>query len=808
MKDFRVIGAYDSETCNYICDGDARAFPILHQLGLINCDISKLNPNNVEKLVDIRMFRHALELYDALDSLFDNDFEFVPVICCHNLSFDMYGLSQWLNAHEVRVICKSVRKPIAFQILDDRSNVRLVIWDTLVFTQCSLERMGLDCGYHKAIGEWDYDLVRMPQTPLTPDEVEYAKRDVYTLLCYMSYFIRKNPDISPESLGYSVLTKTGCVREKRKKRFSSIKGLGLKNSVGKYWLYQNRKEAPKSDDELFSMQACMRGGFTFVSSELANVPFELSGSGYHVYGFDAVSMHPAQIVSHLYPEEFHASTSSVLDAAADLVEMTSVSDILEKWHKPFNVAFHALFEFEDIRPKAGALFSRYGILPLASARFSKGDIYDFEDDSANHVEVRSSLGYSDTAESPEFAFGKLVSAKRCRIWLTEQTYWEVFNCYDFSSRTVVCGYLTGRFCKPTDMAIISVMQFYKAKNEFKKARSAFYAGDCIDNADELLRLGVSNDIVDSLVNGSIDHEEVERSYLSLKADLNSLFGIEATNEYRRDARLYESGISYIGEFGIQNAPKTPKAWYQFGMRIVGWSRIAQICAMSLVDDVTDYIVNGDTDSIKIVCDESRLDSINDRLSFLARAVDDGKFKVCARVHDSYPDLFDPLFGIGHYELEFSTDYFCAGWNKAYCKAETCDDGKMSFDFTIAGIPASKGLNTLASRLFDEGRSFSDICNILLGFNVVYSNDLIHLNARKFPEWGETFYDRVVDYLGNSYQVCEPMALALYPMSKVVNDTGNVANFDNMAIALRNNSAVNTKSLLISSKGIFSLDDFI
>lgn len=809
MPCYRIIGVYDSETTNYSINGTVSAYPVVHQLGLLDfeTDLADVCPDNVEALVNVEMFRHSIDLYEKLDVIAAHDFGFVPVICCHNLAFDMYGLSQWLLSHDVSVLAKSARKPITFKILDENGNARLVLWDTLIFTQQSLERMGKDCGYSKAVGKWDYDLIRTPETPLTNDEKEYASKDIYTLFAYLGWWIRRNPDIKPEKLALNVTTKTGIVRERRKARFGNIKGKGKKYSVSKFWYFQNRKELPKTDDELFTMQAAMRGGFTFCSSVHASHVYDLRGDSRRIYAFDATSQHPAQIVSHVYPENFHSVKPELLDMAFKIIQLTSLQKVLDRWFNPFNVAFYACFEFVNIRPKAGTVFEKNGIFPLASARFSNIN-YETDDngDRFAHDSNRFDSGYHDSAINPVFAFGKLVSADKATLYITELTAWEICQCYDFDNVSAVSGYLSGRFAKPSDMAVISVMQFYKAKNEFKKARSCYYSGKPIDNADILRRLGITDAIVDSMLDGSISDTEIESAYLSLKADLNALFGIEASNEFRRDTVMTGNGIEFAGDFGIQNAPKNPKAWYQFGQRIVGWSRIAQICIMLLIKDhVYDYI-NGDTDSIKVCTEKDDLKAIENDISILSKAIDKAKRRVCSRVRISYPDLHDSLHGIGHYVYEFETDCFCASWNKAYCSYSVDKrDGKRHFDFTLAGIPANRGINQLADSLVTDGYSFTDVCNVFLGYNVTFAYDILKLNARKFPEWGSIFFDSVTDYLGNTTLVCEPESLAIYPMSKTINDTRNPENRTNMHYAYMNNPDVSIGNVLITSKGIIDFD---
>lgn len=818
-KPYRVIGAYDSETTNITVDGEHRAFSVLHQLGLLDgTDLLEIDAGNVEEHTHIEMFRHAFELYERLDELVSAHGSFVPVIACHNLAFDMYALAPWLARHDVRVLAKSARKPITFTIRDDAGQPALVIWDTLIFSQQGLERMGEDCSYAKGVGKWYYNLVRTPETPLTPDETDYAKRDIYTLLTWLAWWLRRNPDIEPEKLGLNVVTKTGVVRERRRVRFSELKGLGLRRRVGHYWMFRCRLEQAHSDDELFTMLASTRGGFTFCASTAASVPYDLSGTDACIAAYDATSQHPAQLVSHYYPYGFKERNAEILELAFNLVGKVSVEKILEKWDKPFTVAFYACFEFTNLRPKRGSIFEHYGILPLASARYRSFEHAKMDEDNgdkAAYQEYMSRREYCDSASNAKCAFGKLISADVARLYITELTAWEIWMSYEWDNARAVHGYETGKFTRPSDMDVISVMQFYRAKDQFKVAREQFYNEGTITNGEELKRLGIPNSIVSTMENGTISSGDVEATYLGLKADLNAIFGISASNQYRRNTELDETGITYVGEFGICNAPRNPKVWYQFGQRIVGWSRIAQIVALELVAPYVSQIINGDTDSVKVKCKRADLGKIEKELGKLGSAIDKGKSRTCERVKNAYPDMYDELPGIGHYVQEFVTDRFCASWNKAYCEQEKGRDGKRHFAFTLAGIPTRRregktscfiGVNGFADRLYNLGWSFDDVCNLFLGYNVTYAYDTIRMNGRKFPEWGETFFERVTDYRGETCMVSEPCALALYPMGKTVNDTSIPENLVNMSYALANNPHVNTGRKLIYSGGVIDMED--
>lgn len=808
-KPYRISAAYDSETCNVVNGTKKIAYPILHQLGLIDGDTKDVTPDNVEKRTRVFLYRNAEQLYDALDRMANACLNYVPVVMCHNLSFDMYGLAPYLMRHNVKVLAKSKRKPISFTILDDENKPRLVIWDTLVFSQKSLDYMGKECGYEKLVGAWDYDLIRTPETPLTDDEIAYSKHDIYSLVAWVAYWLKLNPDIKPEWLGLNVVSKTGIVRKRRVVRFSKVKGNSLKRNVGQYWSVLNKANLPHDSEELFTVNAATRGGFTFCARENASRVFDLSGTNKRVYGFDATSQHPSQMVSHKYPVNFKKVGCETLDLAFQNICIQSIDDVLNNYAKPFIVAFYGYFKFKNLRLKDGSLFKEFGIAPLTWARFKtyeRNEIVNEDNESGEEFrEFANANGWKDTCINPIYSFGKLESADECTICITELTAWEISKAYDFDSCEAISGYATMKFDRPSDMAVISVMQFYAAKNAFKNARERYYSGQKV-NEDELRKYHIPEFVIQGMNAHSIEDSVVESTYLGLKSDLNALFGIEASNEYRRDTIMTENGIDYEGDFGICNEPKRPKAFYQFGQRIVGWSRIAQILTMQLIFPHCETIINGDTDSIKAVISNDELTDAMRALKKLERAIDEAKYYICKRVRNAYPTLYNPLPKIGYYVTEFSTAKFCASWNKAYAICDTDKrDGKEHVHFTLAGVPAKKA-DIMADEMLADGKSFADICNIFLGYNTTYAYDMTGLNARSFPEWA-TYVDMdITDYRGQKSHVHEPSALCLYPMSKTVNDTRTDDNAVNCGHALNNNATVDTSSKIITHGEIVRIGD--
>lgn len=519
-KEYRVIGAFDTETTNLgnIAEG-YKAFPILYQLGLLSCNVENLTIENCANNVTVDVFRDCESLYTRLETIISGNNNYVPVILVHNLAFDMYALAPWLNGHDCKVLAKTARKPITITVMDS-GDPSLVFLDTLGLFMKSLKTLGQECGMPKAVGDWDYLKIRTPDTPLTDDEIFYAKRDIETLLVYMGYFLRKNPDLNPGDIGLKVVTKTGVVRSKRMTHLGGLKGDGLKKTVNQLWNYHNRTQAPKTDSELFTMHACTRGGFTFCASKHASKVY-IADDVHTIAAFDATSQHPAQMCSRLYPVNFLSASKEELIAAMDCVASVSVDRMLAKWARPFPCAFNALFAFDNLRPKNGSMYEKHGIYPLASARLANRQSAVSLDDMDNQSfeEFRSMLGskgYADYAENPRILFGKIESADYCELWLTELAFWEVCQAYDFDSCKPIGGYLTLNFRKPTDLSVLSVMRFYEAKSTMKLSMH--------DGNAERLRGLFPDSLVERMEEGDASEQELKDYYMLSKADLNALFG--------------------------------------------------------------------------------------------------------------------------------------------------------------------------------------------------------------------------------------------------------------------------------------------
>lgn len=748
-KPCKVIAAYDSETCNATENGIPMAYPVCHQVGLIDCsvDLRDVTAENVGDLVSVDVYRHAKEAYAILDYLIELGSRngIVPVVMVHNLGFDMHGLAPWLIAHGCDVLARSTSKPITFTARDDQGEPCLVIWDTLEFFAKSLESMGEECGMPKLMGSWDYDKTRTPETPLTESEIAYAERDITTLFAYTGFWMRRHPLIDETELSQRVCTKTSVVRLERERLFGDMFSAEAKRSAGRMWAIHTQRQKPKSNDELWTMQACTRGGLVFCAEKWASVPLDLS-NGYHVIGYDATSMHPSQMTAHEYPLNFEVASKEVLQMDMGIVTSVTVEKMLDKFNKPFPVAFCAAIDFENLRPKKGTPFVCEGIFTLANSRRGWPE-----------EKRRRKADYKDSWSASDEAFGKVKSAEHARLYLTELEFWLINQIYDYDSAQAIHGYETGRFCKPTDLAVLGVGHYYDQKRQAKQA---------------------------------LQSREIEKAeYDMVKSKLNSLYGIEITNEVHGDQHLIErAGIVQETAFGIEDLPNFCKTWYQFGQRIVGWSRIAQALIIMLIYADCAGIVCGDTDSIKAIVHDDSIDTIKSKMELYARAVDTARERTCARASRNYGNALKDMEGMGHYVEDLRTDRFFSAWNKAYMHGTSND-----VSIVVAGLPTDKGehsYNDLAKELM-EVCTWNETCETLLGYNVTIGHGVTKLNDKVVPEFGEWF-DGEID----GVRVNEPCAMAIRPCPITIGGSADPDNARNMQIAVSNNPNVRTEPTYI------------
>lgn len=198
------------------------------------------------------------------------------VVYVHNLPYEFQFIRKRLEWEEVFIL--SDRKPVyanSFGI-EFRCSLKLAGGKSLENVAKDLQKYKVE----KAVGKLDYDLIRTPLTPLTPDEYYYCEYDIRVILCYIQEKIENDGDITKIPL-----TNTGYVRNYcRKECFSRWKP------------YRRIIENLTIDSTEYSqLKRAFGGGFTHANSHYVGKVLHDVGS------HDFTSSYPACMVLEKFP---------------------------------------------------------------------------------------------------------------------------------------------------------------------------------------------------------------------------------------------------------------------------------------------------------------------------------------------------------------------------------------------------------------------------------------------------------------------------------------------------------------------------
>ena len=174
-KDYRIAAIFDTETTNIGEGAETRAYPILYIFNdLRDTSLESYTPDTD----DVRFYRRTSEALAYIDDLiaYGRAHGYVSIIAAYNLMFDMQTLMLELaQSYTIEVNAQTATSVYTLDLCRD-GDVVCRFWDTFYLEMGGLRAMGETCGLPKAVGDWDYSLVRTPETPLTAEELFYARR--------------------------------------------------------------------------------------------------------------------------------------------------------------------------------------------------------------------------------------------------------------------------------------------------------------------------------------------------------------------------------------------------------------------------------------------------------------------------------------------------------------------------------------------------------------------------------------------------------------------------------------------------------
>lgn len=804
-KDFRVAAIFDTETTNILHGAETRAYPILYIFNdLRNTPLTSYDPTSD----DVRFYRSVDDALTYIDDLvaYGNAHDYVPVIAAYNLMFDMQTLMLALTRTYTIGVNAQTATSVYTLDLYVGDNVVCRFWDTFYLEMGGLRAMGETCGLPKAVGDWDYTLVRTPETPLTDDELFYARRDVQVIPQYLQWLMRANHWLTSDMLGCRVLTKTSLVRQMARREIGgrrvTLQG-GKKITLQRAFEVTCNQEFPRDYESYALRKACFRGGLTFTSAKTAGVVVP------DVASLDVTSMHHAFIDGRRLPVKFAPTPPGLMQVACERIAATSLDDVLSRYDDPFRMGLHVAVRFSGLRLRKDTCFAVWGIAICPRSKFVRtlhADT-DYSDNDRAKTQDNSirAHGYVDSAVNPVYAFGKLYSADECVLHVNEIELWNVAQVYEYDDMHVLYGESTTKTITPPDYVTLQSNILFARKTDVKNLIKGYtegtpYVGDIPDSIPE----GIARDAK----TGELSVKFLQSYYGStVKGQFNGIYGTQAQDMMKPDYRVTGSGELEVDKTTVctpenfaEKRPKTPRVLYTYGMRIVAGSRMHLLIAMMLIyrhfgERVT--VTGGDTDSLKISCAADVSDvELLDALKPLHDAIETAIDNTMRRVRNTAPDMASTLDHIGKFEVED-----CGGatryaehvelWNKARVSL----DGKGRVHVTCAGLPRPDGMYTIEDFIADvmrAGHGFAETVQMSLGYDVLVDYGICHTLQRNRPHACDRYIGDVTDYLGETAHVDTPEAIGLYPSGRWLGESDKQANAENITY-LRSvyNRCVNT-----------------
>lgn len=744
-KPARIVAALDTETHTIKVGDVLRSLPVCYQI----CYTGGPSVTEVEDIgaLPVEIIREQDELAPALVPIVRDGMHgaYLPVVAVHNLGYDLRFLMDYLDvAYEgdyvIDCCFKSSLKPLTVTVKRGRDPL-ICFWDTLAFSGMSLARMGEQCGCAKQTGKWDYQRARHAGTALDESEMLYASEDCHVLLTWLKFWISLNPEVPERALARRVLTKTSVVRYKCRDiaaRLTIPVSRGRADTAYNDYLRTCKNELPEDEASYSLMIRSTSAGWTFTASRGAGRAWD------RVLKYDAVSMHPSHMVSHYYPRRFERVTDP---GKRQFVFYTCcgmpVEKVLAQWARPFPFAFNARVRFTGLRLRPGTVFERDGVALHGTGLFSdyQNRFADLDDESSNMEFNRiNANGYANYTLGGLYLFGKLIAADTCVISLNEINAWVHSRVYTWETCEVLDMTATANFRKVPAYIPICVSEMLERKQTVKRLMH----GEALERPEWMPANAYDQIRADP-------HAQASKDYYGLvKADLNSLYGMFATNEFK-ETIVYnglENTFDYDGVHGFANAPERPKAWYNFGMRVAAFSRLQQCIALELVYDMglAECVVNGDTDSFAFqsapgVTHADLMETLEPLHDAIARSIE-----ICGNAY--HVDVAG-FAGLGAYEVDCEPDLYCAVANKRYAYLY---DNRAHLHVASAGVPTASIRRALTYEM-QGGCGFSEATIKAMGYEVEYVGALSGTKVRAIPRWGERLGCSLMveDHAGELYE---------------------------------------------------------
>ena len=684
---------------------------------------------------------------------------YVPVVVAYNLAFDLQTLLADIAATwAVNIVAKTPSELYAFDLLDGEGAKVLRFWDLHGMNPNGVAELGRIVGIPKLHGNLDYTKVRHALTPLSETELAYCRHDVDILLAYCRWLLRANDWLRPEWLGSRLMTNAGLVRLYAQTVVGNLKfrKSDKRKSMSTRYAYARfcATQLPKDLGTYRLRKACTRGGLNINSANA------MRRTWHRVSRWDCVSMYHAFLNGDRVPCDFQTVGTTALRNVLKETLSRTTDEILEDYARPFPAAFHAHVVLKGVRIKQGTPWDRFEMGVMSYDRFRDHIRHVAESDTTQDTD-------GDTAQNPEFAYGKLFAAGIVDTCVNEVEWWLINQVYEVDSWEVISGEISNRWKRPFDYVAIQSNVFYEWKSEVKQIAKAYtpgkpYAGDSGALPDGLAALAKT---------GELTGDELDAYYALVKGQFNSIIGNQAAEQFRASWELTQDA-----EIRIDPATRlTPENFksrktreqhvdYPWGARIIARGRLHLVLAVMLIWDALGQdarIISGDTDSLKIAMRNGVTETdIRQALKPLHEATRHALDETQSRLRRTFPDLANSFEHVGEFVSDGET--FVDYW-------ELADKMRLGVDsagihVTAAGI--KRGTYAEATRRVweDTGRDLERTARIMMDMDTCLSPNIARSMGRERPRAMKMVERVVTDWTGKRTFVHAHAAIRLREQS--------------------------------------------
>lgn len=226
----------------------------------------------------------------------------IKIVYSHNLAYEFNLLRNIIDDFEV-----FARKPLK-PIYAMTKTYNIEFRCSYFLTNGSLKNLSSQYNIETKKGEMDYDVIRLPSTALTQEELEYCENDCKVL--YEVIKIYKNNYINVANIP---LTQTGIVRK------------DIKSELYSKTFYQKyvKKTYPKNYSDLLMQTTAFMGGQTHANWKYVNNVIQ------NVDSWDIGSSYPACILLYKYPRSYFTD-----------MNVNKFTECEDNKHYLFDVTFH------------------------------------------------------------------------------------------------------------------------------------------------------------------------------------------------------------------------------------------------------------------------------------------------------------------------------------------------------------------------------------------------------------------------------------------------------------------------------------